>query len=235
MNRYVKAEFELVKKQKGNLIGGGCLLFVFALFLLFSGVGNSQYCAAVAIIGYATYLFICVAFVFSPASYWQNRKKIVVTTEHMVLLLGESKRNHVKNKLFFLLILYFGMLALMAVMQLPAALIAGAKYSLWSYGLEVLIFTFVIFLSFIVFFAVPANGLFLAIMGWCGFCGGFVGGYFSVFAELTKAECVDRFWVMAVVGVAIGVISIAYCYIRTVIEERGGLFKRTDSREDEKR
>jgi len=226
MNRYVKAEFELVKRQKGNLIGGCCMLFVFALFLMFSGVGNSQYCAAVAIIGYVTYLFICVAFVFSPASYWQNRKKFIVTTEQMVLLLGESKRTHVKNKFFFLMVLYFGMLALMAVMQIPAALIAGAKYSLWSYGLEVEIFTFVVFLSFIVFFAIPTKGLILAIMGWCGFCGGFVGGYFSVFAELSKEESFDSFFVKAVIGGVVGVLSIAYCYIRTVIEERGGLFRK---------
>ena len=101
MNRYIKAEFELFKRQTGNLIGGGCLLFVFALLLLLSGVGGSLYCAYVTIIGYVAYLFFNLAFFLSPASHWINRKKVIITSEQMVLSLGESKRTYVKNKVFF--------------------------------------------------------------------------------------------------------------------------------------
>ena len=226
MNRYIKAEFELFKKQRGNFILGLCMLFVFVLLLLFSGVGNSQYCAMVSIVGYLTYLIFSIAFFLSPASYWKNRKKVLVTTEQMVLALGESKRTYVKNKLFFCMVLYFGMLLLMAVMQIPAALIAGAEYSFWSYCLEALVFTSVVFLSFFMLFVIQAKGLFVAIPGWCGFCGGFVGGYFSVFAELEKEKAFEYFLLKAVIGIVIGILSIVYRYIRTVAEERGGLCRR---------
>lgn len=222
MNQYIKAEFELFKRQKGNLIGGFCLLFVFALLLLFSGVGNSQYCASVMIVGYVAYMFFNLAFFLSPASHWQNRKKVIITTEQLVLTLGESKRTYVKNKIFFYMAQYLVMFFLIAVMQIPAALIAGEKYSLWGFFLEVAVFTAVVFMSFFVLFVVPARAYLIAVPGWCGFCGGFVGGYFSVLAELPKDEAFDRFLWKALVGIAVGVLSVVYRYIRTVIEERGG-------------
>ena len=223
MNRYMRAEFELFKKQKGNLIGGGVLTFVFALLLLLSGVGNTLYCAYVTLVGYVAYIFFNLAFFLSPASHWINRKKVVITSEQMVLTLGESKRTYVKNKLFFYLAEYLMMLLLIAVMQIPAALIAGDAYSAWGFFLEVMIFTALAFMSFFVLFVVPAKAFLLAIPGWCGFCGGFVGGYFGVMEGLTKEEAFDRFFIKAVIGVAVGVLSVTYRYVRTIIEERGGL------------
>ena len=224
MNRYIKAEFELFKKQKGNLIGGSVLLFVFALLLLFSGVGSTLYCAYVTLVGYVAYMFFNLAFFLSPASHWINRKKVVITSEQMVLTLGESKRTYVKNKLFFYLAGYLIMLLLIAVMQIPAALIAGEAYSIWGFFLEVIIFTAVMFMSFFVLFVVPTNAFLLTIPGWCGFCGGFVGGYFGVMEGLTKEETFDRFLITAVIGVAVGVLSVTYRYVRTIAEERGGLW-----------
>ena len=50
-----------------------------------------------------------------------------------------------------------------------------------------------------------------------------MGGYFSVFAQLDKEKAFEYFWLKAVIGIAVGIISIAYRYIRTVLEERGGL------------
>ncbi|MBE5929487.1 MAG: hypothetical protein E7268_00310 [Lachnospiraceae bacterium] len=223
MNRYIKAEFELFKKQKGNLIGGGCLLFVFALLLLLSGVGGSLYCAYVTIIGYVAYLFFNLAFFLSPASHWINRKKVIITTEQMVLTLGESKRTYVKNKLFFYLTEYVIMILLIAVLQIPAALIAGEAYSVWSFYLEVTVFTALVFMSFFVLFVVPSGAFLIAIPGWSGFCGGFVGGYFSRLAEMTKEEAFERFFWKAIVGIIVGVLSVGYRYLRTIIEERGGL------------
>ena len=68
MKQYIKAEFELFKKQKGVLIGGGFILFLFAFLLLFSGVGNAFYCAAVTVLGCIAYVFFVVATFLSPAS-----------------------------------------------------------------------------------------------------------------------------------------------------------------------
>lgn len=226
MNRYIKAEFELFKRQKGNLIIGGCVLFVFMMLLLLSGVGGSGYCAYITIVGYMAYLFFNIAFYLSPASYWQNRKKVVITTEQLVLTLGESKRTYVKNKLFFYVVQYLVMVALIAVMQIPAALIAGETYSVWGFFLEVEVLTAIVFLSFFVLFVIPANAYLLAIPGWCGFCGGFVGGYFSVIAELPKEEAFEGFLWKALFGIAVGVLSITYRYLRTIIEERGGLWRK---------
>ena len=223
MNRYIKAEFELFKKQKGNLIGGGVLLFVFAFLLLLSGVGSTLYCAYITIVGYVAYLFFNLAFFLSPASYWINRKKMIVTTEQMVLTLGESKRTYVKNKLFIYLTEYLIMVLLIAVMQIPALLIAGEAYSVWGFYMELMIFTALVFMSFFVLFVVPAKAFLLAIPGWTGFCGGFVGGYFGVMEGLSKEEAIDRFFLKAVIGVGVGVLSVGYRYFRTTAEERGGL------------
>lgn len=223
MNRYIKAEFELFKKQKGNLIGGGVLLFVFALLLLFSGVGSTLYCTYVTLVGYVAYLFLNLAFFLSPASHWINRKKVIITSEQMVLTLGESKRTYVKNKLFFYLAEYLIMVVLIAVMQIPAVLIAGEVYSVWGFYLELTIFTALVFMSFFVLFVVPTKAFLLAIPGWTGFCGGFVGGYIGVMEGLSKEEVFDRFFVKAAIGVAVGVFSVGYRYVRTIAEERGGL------------
>ncbi len=233
MNRYVKAEFELFKKQKGNLIGGGVLLFVFALLLLFSGVGSTLYCAYVTLVGYVAYLFINIASFLSPASYWINRKKVIITSEQMVLTLGESKRTYVKNKLFFYLTEYIMIVLLIAVMQIPAVLIAGEEYSVWGFFLEVMIFTSLVFMSFFVLFVVPAKAFLLAIPGWTGFCGGLVGGYFGVMEGMSKEEVFERFFIKAVVGVVVGVLSVGYRYVRTVVEERGGLRTRNPAAGEE--
>lgn len=232
MNQYRKAEFELFKKQRGNLISGFFLLFVFALLLLFSGVGNSQYCAAATLVGYVAYLFFNLAFFLSPASHWQNRKKVIITTEQLVLTLGESKRTYVKNKIFFYGVQYLGMVALIAVMQIPAALIAGETYSLWGFFLEVEVLTSAVFMSFFVTFVIPSRAFLLSIPGWTGFCGGFVGGYFSRFAEVTKEEAFDRFLWKAVLGIAVGVFSVIFRYVLTIVEERRGHVKKTVAGEE---
>ena len=50
-----------------------------------------------------------------------------------------------------------------------------------------------------------------------------MGGYFGRLADLTKEEAFERFFVMALVGIAVGVLSVGYRYLRTIMEERGGL------------
>lgn len=223
MNRYIKAEFELFKKQKANLIIGGCVVFVFMMLLLLSGVGGSGYCAYITLVGYMAYLFFNIAFYLSPASYWLNRKKVVITTEQLVLTLGESKRTYVKNKIFFYVAQYLVMVLLIAVMQIPAALIAGEEYSLWGFFLIIEVFTTAVFMSFLVLFVVPARAYLFAIPGWCGFVGGFISMYFGVFTELSKEVAVENFLGKALFGITVGVLAFTYRYLRTIVEERGGL------------
>ncbi|MBR6536626.1 MAG: hypothetical protein IKT67_05450 [Lachnospiraceae bacterium] len=223
MNRYIKAEFELFKRQTGNLIGGGCLLFVFALLLLLSGVGSGMYCVYITLVGYVAYLFFNLAFFLSPASHWINRKKVIITSEQMVLSLGESKRTYVKNKVFFCMVQYLLTVLLIAVMQIPAALIAGDAYSVWGFYLEISVFTALVFMSFFVLFVVPSGAFLIAIPGWTGFCGGFVGSYFGMMSALSKEEAFDSFFWKAIVGIIVGVLSVGYRYLRTIVEERGGL------------
>lgn len=220
MKQYIRAEFELFKKQKGCLIGGLCVLFVFALLLLFSGVGNAFYCAAISVVGCIAYLFFVVAVFLSPASHWVNRKKILITAEQMVLMLGENKRTYFKIRLLACGVFYAVVLFVITVMQLPAALITGGRYSLWGYVLEVLIVTAVVFLGFVVLFLFPSGVLAYTIGGWGGMIGGFTGGYFGVFAEGTKAQGVERFWMKALFCVGIGLVTVLYRWIRILREER---------------
>ena len=224
MKQYIKAEFELFKKQKGVLIGGGFILFLFAFLLLFSGVGNAFYCAAVTVLGCIAYVFFVVATFLSPASHWENRRKIIIPTEQMVLLLGESERTYIKIKMIACGLFYLAILGAITILQVPAAFIAGKQYSLWGFGLEVLIFTAVVFLGLTVLFLVPLRVFSYAIIGWCGMVGGFVGGYFGVFAEGTKAQAFERFWLKTLFCVGIGIVSVLFRWLRAIGRERGGFF-----------
>ena len=224
MKQYIKAEFELFKKQFGCLIGGACLLVLFAILLLFSGIGGAFYCAAVTVVGCIGYLFFVVAIFMSPASHWENRRKILITAEQLVLTLGESKRTYFKIRLMACGVFYLGIVGIIAAMQIPAALIARDFYSLWGFCLEVIIFTAVVFLGFVVMFLLPSRAFAYSVMGWSGMVGGFVGGYFGVFSEGTKAEAVDRFFVKMLVCIAIGVLAVVCRGILILREERGGLF-----------
>ncbi len=233
MMQYIKAEFELFKKQKGCVIGGVVLLFLFALLLLFSGIGGAFYCAAITVVGCIGYLFFVVAIFMSPASHWENRRKILITAEQLVLTLGESKRTYLKIRVLACGVFYLGIVGIIAVMQIPAALIARDFYSFWGFALEIILFTAVVFLGMVVLFLLPSRAFAYSIMGWSGMVGGFVGGYFGVFAEGTKEQAVDRFWVKMLICVAIGLSAILYRWVRIIREERGGLFIKTQENQVE--
>lgn len=224
MRQYIKAEFELFKKQFGCIIGGACLLALFAILLLFSGIGGAFYCAAITVVGCIGYLFFVVAIFMSPASHWENRRKILITAEQLVLTLGESKRTYFKIRLMACGVFYLGIVGIIAIMQIPAALIAGNNYSLWGFGLEVIIFTAIVCLGMVVLFLLPSRVFAYSVMGWSGMVGGFIGGFFGVFTEGTKAQAFDRFFVKTLVCVAIGVLAVVCRWILILREERGGLF-----------
>lgn len=233
MKHYIKAEFELFKKQFGCLIGGACVLVLFAILLLFSGIGGAFYCAAITVVGCIGYLFFVVAIFMSPASHWENRRKILITAEQLVLTLGESKRTYFKIRVLACGVFYLGIVGIIAVMQIPAALIARDFYSIWGFALEVMIFTAVVFLGFVVLFLLPSRAYAYSIIGWSGMVGGFAGGYFGLFSEGTKAEAVESFFVKMLVCVVIGVLAVLCRWILILREERGGLFIKKQGNEAE--
>ena len=235
MKQYIKAEFALMKKNRVTLVIGFFGFFVYLLLLLFSGFGVPYYVMGTSIVGYVVFLFFMITLYFSPASYWMGRQKIVIPTENIIRMLGESKRTYLKIRLLALAVMYFGMVSVIGVMQIPAALIAGSGYSLYVFGVELLAFTTLLCLNMAVMFIAPARSYMLVIPGWAGFCGGFVGGLMGIMGEKSMKQVCERMVVVtAVTGVFFG-IAVLYRYLKTVAEERGGLFERTDSREDEKR
>ena len=76
MMQYLKAEFGLCRKNRMNFILGACSLFVYCLLLLFSGVGGVKYTASISLVGGVTVLLFVIPWFLSPASFFQNRKKL---------------------------------------------------------------------------------------------------------------------------------------------------------------
>ncbi len=223
MKQYLKAEFLLYKKQKGNIIIGCCGLIVYVLLLLFSGVGGTYYNLSTSIVGYVVFLFFSIAMYLSPASYWIERRKVVVTSEQLVLTLGESKRTYWKIRMVAYIAFYLGFVGLISLLQIPAALIAGASYQIWNYVLELVVFTCVVFLFIPVLFLVPAKAFLLAIPAWSGFCGGFCGGMLSRTRQLSKQQATYKFLPFMIGAFVVGLLCIMYRYWRIGCEERGGI------------
>lgn len=222
MKQYIKAEWELYKKNTAIIIIAICVLFLFALLLLFSGVGGVFYSAVVSLVGYMDFLFFIMALYLSPASYWRNRQKVVIPSEQLLLTLGESKRTFVKIRLLAFFSLYFAMILLVAIMQIPAYFIGREQYSLWYFGTEVVVLTILAFLTTPVLYIFPARWLPFAFPGWIGFCGGFTGNFLGDLHDLEEVEkTFGKFWLLGVIVVTVGLFSMVYRYIKTIREERG--------------
>lgn len=222
----LKAEFNLCRKNRANFIMGACLLFLYFLFLLFSGVGGVQYTATISIFGYVTILLFLIPWFMSPASLFQNRKKICVSSEHMALMLGLSKRTFVKNRIVICLLHWFLMICFITVMQAPAWLIAGEQYSVLLFLTEVLSVTGFSFFAMVILFVCPGQKLTIGIPLWSGFCGGFTGGYIGgVLGDMenvTKSDVTRFFCPVALIGTGLFVISVVYGYCKALCEERKG-------------
>lgn len=226
MKHYMKAEWELYKRNRANLILGLCGLFVFCLLLLFSGIGTTRYVVGVSIVGFVVFWFFLIGWYLSPASYWANRQKTVIPTEQVVLVHGENKRTYLKIRLVVLCVLYLAAVSVIAVMQIPAALIAGGRYSLWGFGLQVMASTALMFLNIAMLYLAPSRTYPITIPAWVGFCGGIAGGILAFCENKTKEEAFDKFLVMLLIAVPLGLASILYRWIRTIGEERGGFRKK---------
>lgn len=233
MIQYLKAEFGLCKKNRANFIIGACLLFVYCLLLLFSGVGGVKYAASISVFGFVTVWFFLIPWFLSPASYFQNRKKIVVSAEHMALMLGESKRIFIKTKVLICVGHCVLMAGIIALMQIPAYFIGGEKYSLLVFGTELVTVLGFSFISMMILFLCPGQRLVLGIPFWCGFCGGLAGGLLGDMRDFTDNEDVfQMFAAVAVAGVAVFCLAVLYRYIKTICEERRGLPKKRGNGEE---
>lgn len=217
---YLKAELGLCKKNRANFILGACGLFVYCLLLLFSGVGGVKYVALISLFGWIDLLFFLIPWFVSPISYLFNRKKICVSSEHMALMLGESKRTFLKIRILVCVASWLLLLCVIAVMQIPAYLIAREQYSFFIFGTEVMAVTGFTFLSVIALFLCPAHQLMLGVPMWSGFCGGIAGAQISGVAGVPEKTVFQQFAVIAIIGTAACVVSVAYRYRKTIWEER---------------
>ena len=226
MKHYIKAEWELYKKNTLTLIMGFVCLVVYAILLLFTGVGGAHYAAAISLLGYVVFLFFYMALYFSPASFFRNKSKVVIPTEQLVLTLGESKRLFLKIRFWALFIEWFGMMLLIALFQIQAFWIAGEAYSLWYFGIEAVAVTGFAFLTMPAFTLLPHRVLNWALPGVSGFCGGLAGGLIGDAEDFEEAEkAFGMFAMVAMVGVVLGLLCMLYRYIKTVRDERRGLRK----------
>jgi len=226
----LKAEFNLCRKNRANFIIGACMLFIYCFLLLFSGVGGIQYAATTSIFGYVTVLMFLIPWFLSPASMFLNRKKICISSEHMALMLGISKRNFMRNRIVICLFHWLLMICVITVLQVPAWLIAGEQYSLSLFFAEVLSVIGFSGFAMAILFLCPGQKLTLGLPLWSGFCGGFSGGYIGSMAE-DMPEFLDysvlRFFViMAVAGIIVFAVSVLYGYWKALREERRGCAKK---------
>lgn len=233
MKQYLKAEFALCKKNRANFIIGACAMFVYCLLLLLSGVGGVSYAASISLVGFVTVWFFLIPWFLSPSSFFQNRKKIVVSAEHMALMLGESKKTFVKTKIVVCIGHCVLMLGIIAVMQIPACLIAGEEYTLLVFGTEVMAVLGFSLLAMAVLFVCPSHRLALGIPIWSGFCGGVAGGMLSNTHEFTdKSDVLDMYIGITIAGGIVFTLAVLYRYIKTVCEERRGLPKKQTAGEE---
>ncbi len=124
-------------------------------------------------------------------------------------------------------------MCLVALMQIPACLIAGEQYSLWVLWTElVTVLGFSLF-TMVILFLCPSHKMMLGLPLWSGFCGGIAGGILGDMNDMT--EDIDVFWsfaAIAIVGSVAFILAVLYRYIKTVCEERRGLPKKSVAGEE---
>lgn len=224
---YLKAEFGLCRKNTGSFILGICVLFAYCLMLLFSGVGGVRYAASISLFGFVDVIFFLIPWFCSPASFFQNRKKIAVSTEHMALMLGESKRTFVKTKIVICVLHCVLMVCVITIMQIPAYLIAGEQYSPMVYWTELVAVVGFSLLCMVILFLCPSHRLTIGLPLWSGFCGGTAASVLGDLKDMSEDMDVFRVLVViAIVGSVSFALAVLYRYIKTVCEERRGLPKK---------
>lgn len=147
--------------------------------------------------------------------------------EQMVLMLGESKRTFVKIRILLCVLHCLAMMGMIAVMQIPAYLIAGEQYSLLVFETEVLAVLGFSLLAMSILFLCSGRRLIIGLPFWSGLCGGIAGSILGDVQEFTNADDVLNLYIgVAIIGCIVFVFSVLYRYFKTVCEERRGLPKK---------
>jgi hypothetical protein len=129
----------------------------------------------------------------------------------------------IKIRLLAFFVFLGGILAITAVMQLPAYLIAREQYSLLVFGMQELQLFALPMLFLAVAIWLPSKNLTLTFSGLAGFCGGIFGGMLgeSVGSKEGLTDMLIEYAVLAAVAVILSGISIVWRFARLSREERG--------------
>ncbi|MCH5273343.1 MAG: hypothetical protein J1E35_06695 [Lachnospiraceae bacterium] len=223
MKRYMKAEWEIYKKNRGNLFMGFGLLFFYMIFLIFTGLMGPSGLVFCTILGNITIISFLLPMYFFPTGRRWGRKKWIVTTEQAVLTLGESKRIFLQIRLIAWGILLLGMVLFSAVMQLPALLIAGKQYRIFYFFVEIFSILAFFFAFLIPICLLSYRYLLLGMSIWAGFSSGVMTSGLTSMAEDGIQEERQAYVAMAeaLICFILAVCAFLFRYIRTIREERG--------------
>lgn len=219
MRQYIRAEWGLYRQNRMKLIVGGAFLFLYGLLLLFAGIMEEHHIAIATMAGYIAIVCFLFPLYFAPVEFWISRRKQRLSTEQLVLMLGESKRIFLLIRLCAWVVLYFGMLLFIAVIQLPAALIARGSYGISCFAIEVSLFSMFFFSILIPLCIVQFRYLLFIWSSFIGFQAGIMIGYFDGDGEeslLPKAAVLAAFWFVLAAA------AFLFRYFRTIRQERGG-------------
>ncbi len=229
MKRFLKAEWELYKKNTGRFIAAMVCLFAYTFLLLFSGIFRYEYVAFVSMMG-----FLAAFLLWLPLYICNFGRKTGVSTEQFLLCLGETKRIYLQIRLVAVLVLLFGMLLLTALMQIPAALLAPESYRITFFLSEASILTADICAAGMMAWLVPSRYVLLVLPGWVGFHCGIMAGFLSGTEKEEMSSVFSGIYVYALLMVALFIGAYLFRYLRTVRQERGRKKDRIRSEEERK-
>lgn len=219
MRQYIRAEWGLYRQNRIKMIVGGAFLFLYGLLLLFAGIMEESYIAIASMAGNIALLWFLVPLYFVPLEFWKSWRKKGLSTEQLVLMLGESKRIFLLVRLCAWGVLYFGMLLFTAVMQLPAALIARGSYGISCFAIEVSLFSMFFFSILIPPCIIHFRYLTFVWSVFIGFQAGMMSGYFEGDGE---ESLLPEVAVLAVFWFVLAADAFLFRYFRTIRQERGG-------------
>lgn len=226
MRQYIRAEWGLYRQNRIKMIVGGAFLFLYGLLLLFAGIMGESYIAISTMAGNVAIVCFLFPMYFAPVEFWRSRKKQRLSTEQLVLMLGESKRIFLLIRLCAWVVLYFGILLFTAVIQLPAALIARESYGISCFAIEVSLFSAFFFSILIPPCIIQFRYLLFIWSGFIGFQAGIMIGYFDgkimYFDGDGEESLLPEVAVLAVFWFVLAVAAFLFRYFRTIRQEQGG-------------
>lgn len=219
MRQYIRAEWGLYRQNRVKLFVGSAFLVLYGLLLMFAGVMEDYHIAIATMAVDAAVVAFLFPLYFIPVEFWKSRRSKGLTMEQLLLMLGESKRIFLLIRLLAWIALYFGILLFTAVLQLPAALIAGESYGISCFAIEVSFFSMFFFSILIPPCIIHFRYLTFIWSGFIGFQIGMMAGYFEEGGEenlLPEAAVLAVFWFILAAA------AFLFRYFRTIRQERGG-------------